>query len=47
MLLKLFQCWLNKGHSVIAIGQNVGEVNGIKINTKQIPLSSINTVLYI
>lgn len=35
---------VEKGHSVIAIGQNTGEVAGIKINTKQIPLSNINTV---
>ncbi len=27
-----------KGHSVLAIGQNAGEVAGIKIYTKQIPL---------
>lgn len=35
---------VEKGHSVIAIGQNTGEVAGIKINTKQIPLSNIHTV---
>lgn len=35
---------VEKGHSVIAIGQNTGEVAGVKINTKQIPLSSIHTV---
>lgn len=35
---------VDKGHSVIAIGQNTGEVAGVKINTKQIPLSNINTV---
>ncbi len=33
-----------KGHSVIAIGQNQGEVAGVKIRTKNIPLSKINTV---
>jgi uncharacterized protein len=32
------------GHSVIAIGQNQGEVAGVKIRTKNIPLSKINTV---
>lgn len=33
-----------KGHSVIAIGQNSGEVTGVKINTKTIPLKNIDTV---
>ncbi|WP_310556251.1 CoA-binding protein [Flavobacterium sp.] len=35
---------VEKGHSVIAIGQNVGEVAGINIRTKNIPLANINTV---
>ncbi|MBC7641221.1 MAG: CoA-binding protein [Flavobacterium sp.] len=35
---------VEKGHSVLAIGQNTGEVAGIKIYTKTIPLSNINTV---
>lgn len=35
---------VEKGHSVLAIGQNTGEVAGVKINTKQIPLSNIHTV---
>lgn len=35
---------VDKGHSVIAIGQNQGEVAGIKIQTKQIPLTNIDTV---
>jgi uncharacterized protein len=35
---------VEKGHSVLAIGQNTGEVAGIKIYTKTIPLSQINTV---
>jgi uncharacterized protein len=35
---------VEKGHSVLAIGQNTGEVAGIKIYTKAIPLSKINTV---
>lgn len=35
---------VEKGHSVLAIGQNTGEVAGIKINTKQIPLANIHTV---
>ncbi|TDE29449.1 MULTISPECIES: CoA-binding protein [Flavobacterium] len=33
-----------KGHSVLAIGQNAGEVAGIKIQTKAIPLKNIDTV---
>jgi len=32
------------GHSVIAIGQNQGEVAGISIRTKNIPLKNIDTV---
>ena len=35
---------VEKGYSVIAIGQNTGEVAGVKIYTKAIPLSQINTV---
>ncbi|WP_300565286.1 CoA-binding protein [Flavobacterium sp.] len=35
---------VEKGHSVIAIGQNVGEVAGINIRTKSIPLANIHTV---
>lgn len=36
------------GHSVIALGQNSGEVAGIKINTKAIPVTNIDTIsLYI
>jgi predicted CoA-binding protein len=35
---------VEKGHSVMAIGQNQGEVAGIKIYTKQIPLANIDTV---
>jgi predicted CoA-binding protein len=35
---------VDKGHSVLAIGQNVGEVAGIKIHTKAIPLKNIDTV---
>ena len=34
---------VEKGHSVIAIGPNTGDVAGIKIRTKNIPLSNINT----
>jgi uncharacterized protein len=35
---------VEKGHSVLAIGQNTGEVAGVKIYTKAIPLSKVNTV---
>jgi len=35
---------VEKGHSVLAIGQNAGEVAGIKIHTKAIPLKNIDTV---
>jgi predicted CoA-binding protein len=35
---------VDKGHTVIAIGQNAGEVAGVTIRTKNIPLASINTV---
>ena len=35
---------VEKGHSVIAIGQNAGEVAGIAIRTKNIPLANIHTV---
>jgi predicted CoA-binding protein len=39
---------VEKGHSVLAIGPNMGEVAGISIRTKNIPLSNIHTVtLYI
>lgn len=35
---------VEKGHSVLAIGQKGGEVAGIKIHTKTIPLKNIDTV---
>ena len=39
---------VEKGHSVIAIGPNKGEIAGINVRTKNIPLANINTVtLYI
>ena len=41
---KAIESLVAKGHSVLAIGQNTGEVAGIKIYTKAIPLSQINTV---
>lgn len=33
-----------KGHTVLAIGQNAGEVAGVKIHTKAIPVTNIDTV---
>lgn len=41
---KAISMLVDKGHSVLAIGQNAGEVAGIKIQTKAIPLANINTV---
>lgn len=35
---------VEKGHSVLAIGQNAGEVAGIKIQTKAIPLKNVDTI---
>ena len=35
---------VEKGHTVLAIGQNQGEVAGVKIYTKQIPLTNVDTV---
>lgn len=35
---------VEKGHSVLAIGQKAGEVAGVKIHTKAIPVKSIDTV---
>ncbi|GIZ07414.1 CoA-binding protein [Flavobacterium sp. UMI-01] len=35
---------VNKGHSVLAIGQNAGEVAGVKIQTKAIPLKNVDTI---
>ena len=35
---------VDKGHSVLALGQNAGEVAGVKIQTKAIPLKNIDTV---
>ena len=41
---KAINMLVDKGHSVVAIGQNVGEVAGISIKTKNIPLKNIDTV---
>ncbi len=35
---------VENGHSVLAIGQSAGDVAGIKIQTKAIPLKNIDTV---
>jgi len=35
---------VDKGHSVIAIGQQTGEVAGVTIQTKMVPLKNIDTV---
>lgn len=35
---------VDKGHSVLAIGQKAGEVAGVKIHTKAIPVKNIDTV---
>ncbi len=45
---KAIEMLVERGHSVLALGQNMGEVAGIKIKTKAIPLANIDTVtLYI
>lgn len=41
---KAISMLVDKGHSVLAIGQKSGEVAGIKIHTKAIPLKNIDTV---
>ncbi|MEM0575303.1 CoA-binding protein [Flavobacterium polysaccharolyticum] len=41
---KAISMLVQKGHSVIAIGQNAGEAAGVKIQTKAIPLKNIDTV---
>lgn len=35
---------VEKGHSVLAIGQNKGEIAGVMINTKAIPVKNVHTV---
>lgn len=35
---------VKKGHAVIAIGNKSGEVSGVKIQTKKLPLKGIDTV---
>ena len=41
---KALNMLVDKGHSVLAVGQNAGEVAGVKIQTKAIPLKNIDTV---
>jgi predicted CoA-binding protein len=41
---KAIELLVAKGHSVLALGQNAGEVAGIKINTKAIPVKNIDTI---
>ena len=41
---KAIEMLVAKGHSVLALGQNTGEVAGIKINTKAIPVKNIDTI---
>ena len=38
---KAIESIVAKGHSVLAIGQHAGEVSGIKIQTKLIPIKNI------
>ncbi|KAF2325904.1 CoA-binding protein [Flavobacterium nitrogenifigens] len=35
---------VGKGHSVLAIGQKAGEVAGVKIQTKALPVKNIDTI---
>lgn len=45
---KAIEMLVAKGNSVLALGQNTGEIAGIKINTKAIPVKNIDTIsLYI
>lgn len=41
---KAINMLVDKGHTVLAIGQNTGEVSGVKIYTKAIPVKNIDTV---
>ncbi|MGL2964587.1 CoA-binding protein [Flavobacterium sp. RSB2_4_14] len=41
---KAISMLVEKGHSVLAIGSNTGDVAGITIRTKAIPLKNIDTV---
>ena len=35
---------LSKDQSVVALGQRIGEVSGVKIQAKQVPFTNIHTV---
>lgn len=41
---KAINMLIQKQHTVLAIGQNSGEVAGVKIHTKAIPVTNIDTV---
>ena len=41
---KAINMLVEKGHTVLAIGQNTGEVAGVKIYTKAIPVKNVDTV---
>src|SRR6478609_1820315 len=41
---KAIEMLVAKGHPVLAIGHDVGEVAGIKIQNKAIPLKNVDTV---
>ncbi len=41
---KAITALVSKGHSVLAIGQNAGEVAGVKIQTKTLPLKNVDTI---
>lgn len=45
---KAIEMLVKNGHSVVALGQNTGEIAAIKIQTKAVPVKNIDTVsLYI
>src|SRR6476660_4124185 len=47
-VFKAIEMLVAKEHSVLALGQNTGDIAGIKINTKAIPVKNIDTIsLYI
>ncbi|WP_166921933.1 CoA-binding protein [Flavobacterium poyangense] len=41
---RVINALVEKGHTVLAIGQNTGEVAGVKIYTKAIPVKNIDTI---
>ncbi len=38
------QMLVNKGHEVVAVGRDVGEVSGVHIHNQKVPLEDIDTV---